>query len=243
MSWNIEFSGLSDIGLVRSKNEDVWAKVPGREFYILADGMGGHNAGDVAAKDTVSLLCNRFKDYSCDVLEDFVDDLISSIVAVNNKIHDKGHSDSSLYAMGTTVCCLGFCVEKVVCAHLGDSRIYRMRKGRLEHLTRDHSLLNDLIDSGKIGDDEIENFKRKHVLSKALGLKRFEVPDVDYDDCKEGDMYLMCSDGLSDYVSWSKIQKLLKKGENLDVLCRELVDAAKNSGGDDNITVVLLRVM
>jgi PPM family protein phosphatase len=236
---NIACCGLTDIGLVRKQNQDVWAEESGT--YFLADGMGGHNAGGIAAQCTIDLMCQWARSlHSYNSINDFTDSLKAAIIDTNNQIYDKGCLEKDLSGMGTTLCCLAFFDGRVVYAHLGDSRVYRLRKGSLQLLTKDHSLLNNLLDAGKIKDEK--DFKYNHIISKALGLKRFEFPDIEHDSVRKGDLYLLCSDGISDYISHGLLGGILKSRKNIENKGKDLIIAAKDGGGRDNITAILVKV-
>lgn len=244
MPFQIQCYGISDIGLVRANNEDVWGQVPECNFYILADGMGGHNAGDIAARTVVDELSRWIIDsgFQGD-LSEVAFSLEEAIIAVNSMIHNRGLADEELYGMGSTLCCLGFYEGRAVYAHVGDSRIYRFRDKKLEQLTEDHSLVNALITAGKITKENSKDFGRKHVVTQAVGVHRDVCPTIKYSHAQEGDLYFMCSDGLTDIVPNGDIENILCDcGNDLAAAGKRLVNMAKDKGSSDNITVVLLRI-
>lgn len=238
--------GLSDMGLVRQNNEDVWAELPSIAFFVLADGMGGHQAGEIAARETVTSLCRVLKKkmasskkYS---LIDLQDLLKRSIMHVNVLVYKMGRTKYEWRGMGTTLCCLFFHEEGLVFAHVGDSRIYRMRDNKFEQLTKDHSLLRDLLDQGQLNDREASDFIYKHIITKAIGTEPKVEPSVKSTTIKSGDVYLMCSDGLSDLLSAKEIADILKESPSNEIAAQTLINRANEEGGRDNITVLITKI-
>ncbi|MEI8365922.1 MAG: Stp1/IreP family PP2C-type Ser/Thr phosphatase [Parachlamydiaceae bacterium] len=235
--------GRSDIGLVRLNNEDAWDELPAIGLYILADGMGGHQAGEVAAKETIEALCRIIKrKYSsiknAPIAE--VRELVrQAIIHVNKLIYRLGRTKPELRGMGTTLCCLLFHREGVVLAHVGDSRIYRLRGSKLELLTRDHSLLCQLIDLGQLNPQQASDFLYKNIITKAIGTEPKVEPTVDSKRVLRGDLFLMCSDGLTDPLACEEIASILKSTTPLEITAEQLIHGALEKGGRDNITVVL----
>lgn len=238
--------GLSDIGLVRQNNEDVWAEQPSIGFLVLADGMGGHKAGEVAAREAVEALCRALKKKILPsktyTLVEFQDLLKRAIVYANGIVYKMGHAQYDLRGMGTTLCCLLFHQEGLVFAHVGDSRIYRWRGGVLEQLTKDHSLLRDLVDQGQLNDNEATDFLYKNIITKAVGTEPKVAPSMQTTTVSLEDVYLMCSDGLSDLLSSQEIANVLQYAPSLEQAAQTLIDQANAAGGRDNITVVIAKV-
>lgn len=238
--------GLSDIGLVRQNNEDVWEQQPSIGLFILADGMGGHQAGEIAARETAASLCRVLKRkitaskiYSLAEIQEL---LKSAIIYVNGLVYKLGRSKYEWRGMGTTLCCLLFHVDGLVFAHVGDSRIYRMRDGKLEQLTKDHSLLRDLVDKGQLNEAQASGFLYKNIITKAIGTESKVDPSVKTGTIKEGDIYLMCSDGLSDLLTAKEIAEILRETPSKEAAAQKLIDRANDEGGRDNITVVITKV-
>lgn len=227
---NVESYGISDIGLSRANNEDVFAELPDCQFYVLADGMGGHRAGEVASKEAVLQLCDAidilFSEEKKPTPEETISGLKSGIAESNHWVYTLSRNHPELSGMGTTLCCFILLDNLLIYAHVGDSRIYRLRK-KLERLTDDHSFRNP------------HTFKS--VLSKAIGTTPSVEPDVATANVQDGDYYFLCSDGLTDYVSDMNIEKILQKAPNIKEACLELVEAAKTAGGNDNITILMVR--
>lgn len=247
MPFKIQVYGLSDIGLQRENNEDVWAELPEEHLYVLADGMGGHQAGEVASSEAVSCFCELMrkvlaKENRVLNLKEMRFAIKSGIELVNQIIYEMGRGDEILLGMGTTLCCLHFHEEGIIYAHVGDSRIYRLRNDKLSQLTKDHSLLRELVDKGSISESDSKEFAYRNIITKAVGTEPYVTPTVQTTDYRNDDLYLMCSDGLTDLISKHEIETVLKENPDLKNCAEVLVQAAKDKGGFDNITVVLLKL-
>lgn len=248
VKYKITSYGATDIGLVRQNNEDVWAQLPKLKFFILADGMGGHQAGEVAANETVKALCKIFKkqlnlpETSEVSMQDMISLLKRAIIFVNTHIYKMGRSEPELKGMGTTLCCQLFQDEHLIYAHVGDSRIYRFRDDKLEQLTKDHSLVSDLVDHGQMSDTQATRSSFKNIITKAIGTEPRVDPSVSCTPLIAGDLFLMCSDGLSDVVEAAEIERILSETQDVHTAAEHLIAIANMRGGRDNITVVLTRV-
>lgn len=247
MPFTITACGLSDIGLVRQNNEDVWAEVPHLHFFLLADGMGGHQAGEIAAKETVKILSKvidkklKTSNQPLSVLE--MEELLRKAIRhVNTLIFKMGRENLELRGMGTTLCTLFFHQEGVIFAHVGDSRIYRCRQGVMEQVTKDHSLLCELVDQGQINEQQASEFLYKNIITKAIGTEPKVEPSLGVAEVQAGDLFLMCSDGLSDLVSLEEIEAEICSKSSLQKKAKRLIALANEKGGRDNITVVLVKV-
>jgi len=240
----IESFGATDIGLVRLNNEDVWAQMPREHLYILADGMGGHNAGEVAASETVLLICKEIKAaaQTRHELKEWREILAQAIQKANLHVLTLGLHDRNLSGMGTTVCIVLIVGNTMLYAHVGDSRIYRIRKGRLMQLTHDHSLKEELIASGELDESLARNFPYKNVLTRAVGTQRHVTPDFGIDNLEVGDIYFLCSDGLTDALPDAQIHDIIDSSDTLESATAMLIVEAKKNGGNDNITVLLLKI-
>jgi serine/threonine protein phosphatase PrpC len=246
MPYKILAFGLSDVGLVRENNEDAWGAVPELGFFVLADGMGGHQAGEVASHETVNSISaiikknlGRRKNIS---YSDTVKVILRAIEEVNKIVYDHSRADPELRGMGTTLCCLQFHEQGLIFAHVGDSRIYRMRDGKLTQITTDHSLMRELIDLGQLSEGEAPEFLYKNILTKALGTEPSIDPTINACEIANNDTYMMCSDGLSDLLTLADMQRILNKKQDVEDSVRQLVLAAKERGGHDNITIVVVRL-
>lgn len=239
--------GISDTGSVRQNNEDVWAKVSDYRFFILADGMGGHQAGEIAAKEAVNILCRIIQKKIGPTMEteslDSVQDILRrAIEHVNLTIYKMGRTQPELKGMGTTLCCLLFHSQGVILAHVGDSRIYRMRDRKLTQLTQDHSLVCDLLAQGQIDNRQANDFMYKNIITKAIGTEPRVKPSLSTQEVESEDVYLMCSDGLSDLLTNEEIQNIMLISPSLPIAADVLVATANSKGGFDNITVVIAKV-
>lgn len=246
MPLKIEVYGLSDIGLVRKDNEDIWTEMPNIQTYALADGMGGHRAGKVASYQAITvfqeLMEKLFSTHSVQFsLGDMRSEIEHILRLVNTHVYQMGSRDPELKGMGTTFCCLNFHSQGLIYGHVGDSRIYRFRDDKLEQITKDHSLLRQLIDRGQLDAKNEREFPYKNIITKAIGTEAYVEPSVHVSDLLSQDIYLMCSDGLSDVVAFEEIEQILAKDTTADQV-NNLVQIAKEKGGHDNITVVILKV-
>ncbi|NGX58459.1 MAG: putative protein phosphatase 2C-type [Chlamydiae bacterium] len=249
MSIRVESWGLTDIGLVRTNNEDVWSQLKDDQFFIIADGMGGHRAGEVAAKEAVEALSRIVsqgfrekpsKDFSLNELKEF---LYSGIIDVNSVVYSIGSSDDSLRGMGTTLCCLCVVQEGVVYAHVGDSRIYRLRDGQLSQLTTDHTLVAPYVDTSNDEPQNKDNISYKNFLTRTIGNDPLTIPDVEIATIQNGDIYMLCSDGLTDMVPPEEIERVMLSSPTVQDCAQDLVTIAKVNGGIDNVTVVVLKLI
>jgi serine/threonine protein phosphatase PrpC len=241
----LEIASLTDPGLVRDLNEDSIAADADLGYAILADGMGGYNAGEVASGMTVSLLAESLK---AALRKDSPLDppalLAGDVARVNAAVYEASRSDARYAGMGTTLVAVLFHDDRITVAHVGDSRLYRLRGERLEQVTRDHSLLQEQIDSGLISPEDARLSANKNLVTRALGIDPFVDVEVRQYEALPGDIYLLCSDGLNDMVADEEIQLTLNLlGANLELAAQQLVQMANDNGGRDNISVILARVL
>jgi PPM family protein phosphatase len=231
-----ESAGRTDPGRVRRRNEDTFVLDP--PLFAVADGMGGAQAGEVASRLTAA----AFREYhEADQLPPN-ERLQAIIQEANRRIFERARTDSDVSGMGTTVTAALLTGGRVTLGHVGDSRAYRIRDGELEQLTEDHSLVADLMRSGSLTPEEAEAHPQRSVITRALGTD----PEVDVDtvsvETEVGDLFLLCSDGLTTMVADDDILGILSAAPTLDDAAKELVRAANTGGGEDNVTVVLFRV-
>jgi PPM family protein phosphatase len=251
----IKSAGLTDIGMKRARNEDNLFLYEDETLYLVADGMGGHEAGEVAsdmAVKTVADYFSRTKDdddvtwpFKLDKARRFDENRITTgIKLANLRITEAALQNPRQKSMGTTVVGLFFRKDIVYIAHVGDSRIYRIRDGEIEQMTEDHSLLNDYIKMGKLTPEEIENFPHKNVIVRALGMKETVQVDVRAEKIRTGDVYLLCSDGLSGMISDDDMLRIvIENPDDLQGACTKMINLANQNGGNDNITAVLTKVV
>jgi protein phosphatase len=253
LSQVLEIASCTDPGMVRSHNEDSIASDPGSGLAVLADGMGGYNAGEVASgmattviTTEIGQLLARVKPYDIDPESNEViaGQLVrEQVLKANASIYHAAQSQPQYAGMGTTLVVCLFYDNKVLVAHLGDSRLYRMRGGALKQITRDHSLLQEQIDSGLVTAEQAKHAQHKNLVTKALGIDPTVEPEIREYETRPGDIYLLCSDGLCDMVEDEDIGMTLEAlGANLKLAAQQLVQMANDNGGKDNVSVILVRV-
>lgn len=240
----IKSYGASDIGLSRLNNEDVWAQMLGERFFILADGMGGHKAGEVAANETVIYLCSLIKKVYDEnrSVDEWMEIIEEGIRKANHHILKLAAADKEKEGMGTTLCLTLIAKETLIYAHVGDSRIYRIRKGRITQLTRDHSLKDDLIAKGELDESLALSFPYKNVITRAIGTDKNVIPEIDTTDIQPDDLYFLCSDGLTDALSDAQIHDIIEDSPTLQAATDCLILETKKAGGSDNITIIIFQV-
>jgi PPM family protein phosphatase len=234
------FTGVTDPGRRRRRNEDAYVAVP--PLFAIADGMGGAQAGEVASGLAAAVLEEATGDGpSSEKGEERVASLIRE---ANRRVFQRSSEDAATSGMGTTmtVALLDNADDTIAFGHVGDSRAYRVRGGELEQLTDDHSLVGELVRSGRLSPEEAESHPQRSVITRALGTE----PGVDVDtftvEAEPGDIYLLCSDGLTDMISPGDILAAVEASDDLEDAARALVGAANAGGGEDNITVVLFEI-
>ena len=249
----LEIVVKTDPGMVRSHNEDAVYGAAARGLVILADGMGGYNAGEVASGMATTLLASELERAFLTQSPQDIDPasgrpvaharLIEHIAQANSAIHRAAESQPQYAGMGTTLVVALFYDNRVTVAHIGDSRLYRLRDGELTQLTRDHSLLQEQIDSGMITPEEARLSQNKNLVTRALGVDPQVEPELHDHDLKAGDILLLCSDGLNDMVSDEEIGLTLQAlGANLELAGTQLIQMANDNGGRDNVSVILVKV-
>lgn len=240
----MKFSTISNIGKVRETNEDSYGNVSidNYDFFIVADGMGGHSDGELASSLTVESFANfikdaNIKDYSrvSDLQEEAIIFANSEVVKVSKEKQEK---------MGTTVVCL--CIDyienKIHISHIGDSRIYLFRDDDLQQLTKDHSLVNELLNSGVLNEEEAENFSNKAAVTRAVGVSLDVRADNKSMDYHKDDLIFLVTDGLTNELSADEIKKIIKEYDDVYDISKYLVEAAICNGGRDNVTVTTIRI-
>ncbi|NGX37507.1 MAG: putative protein phosphatase 2C-type [Chlamydiae bacterium] len=237
----IESYGVSDIGLSRLNNEDAFAQLPKENCFILADGMGGHNAGEVAANETVFELCRLVKDETPHTPAAWAKILNEGIKKANAHVFNLATKEKKLKGMGTTLCLALIAQTSLIYAHVGDSRIYRFRKGRLTQLTEDHSLKAELIAKGELDESDAAAFP-KNVITRAIGTSKTVTPQIQTTSIESGDLYFLCSDGLTDPLNNTQILDIIEDSLTIEEASESLILAAKKRGGGDNITLLLFKI-
>lgn len=241
--------GLTDVGMTREHNEDNFFLDNEKELYIVCDGVGGQNAGEVASKMAVDLINSHF-DKAIDDDEPFVGEydesfleptnrLASAIRLANHVVYESARSNAALNGMGSTVVAITRSRNKLCIAHVGDSRLYLLRQGTISQLTDDHSLVMEQLKRGLITEEQAKTSNVKNVITRALGAMEEVDVDLEEIELEQGDKLLMCSDGLSNMVDDDTMLKVVETELETQEACRSLVKLANENGGKDNITVVI----
>ena len=250
----LEIASCTDPGMVRSHNEDSIASDPVNGLVVLADGMGGYNAGEVASGMATTVITTEMQQLLAKAQPFEIDQETKGTIAsrmireqvlkANTSIYQAAQSQPQYAGMGTTLVVCLFYDNKITVGHLGDSRLYLMRNGKFSQVTRDHSLLQEQIDSGIITAEQAKHAQHKNLVTKALGIDPAVEPEIKEYDARAGDIYLLCSDGLCDMVEDDDIGMTLQAiGGNLELAAQQLVQMANDNGGKDNVSVILVRVL
>jgi serine/threonine protein phosphatase PrpC len=242
--FRLELASLSDPGKLRALNED--GVVVDREFGFaaLADGMGGQRAGDVASRLALNVLATHLRARAAQADGPSRQSVVESVAAANAAVHAATLKQTVRTGMGATLAMAVFGDENVILAHVGDSRIYRLREGKLALLTRDDTILNDQVEMGLIGADDINDSHNRRMVTQTLGMGAQVAAHVREEALREGDVYLLCSDGLNDLVGDEDIAVIIDALKtNLPLTASHLVQLANDSGGYDNVSVALVRVL
>ncbi|HEY9531938.1 MAG TPA: Stp1/IreP family PP2C-type Ser/Thr phosphatase [Burkholderiales bacterium] len=250
----LEIASCTDPGMVRSHNEDSIAADPANGLVVLADGMGGYNAGEVASGMATTVIVTEMQQILANAAPHQIDPrtnqeiarrmLREQILKANTSIYQAAQTQPQYAGMGTTLVVALFYDNRVLVAHLGDSRLYLQRGTELKQLTRDHSLLQEQIDSGLISAEQAKHAQHKNLVTRALGIDPSVEPEIHEYPARRGDLYLLCSDGLCDMVDDEDITMTLQAlGANLSLAAQQLVQMANDNGGRDNVSVILVRVL
>ncbi|MGM0436827.1 MAG: Stp1/IreP family PP2C-type Ser/Thr phosphatase [Bacillota bacterium] len=231
----MEFKSFSSKGNVRKNNEDNYLlrKAP-FPVIVVADGMGGHRAGDVASQMAVDLI----KNYKFNFEKNILDEIKDLVNMVNNKIIDKGEENPEYKGMGTTLSLALIHDKNVYIGHIGDSRIYLFRENKLKKITTDDSLVNELIENGRLNPNEAFDHPQKHILTQALGIDEEINIETNKIELQDDDLLLFCTDGLTDMIREGKIEEIISNHTDLNTLTQKLGKKALENGGSDNITLI-----
>ncbi len=243
---HIEIVARTDTGRVRTHNEDSISGDESIGLAVLADGMGGCQAGEVASKMAIDTIREKLSSalktisryaarHSHTVL------LEQAVLKANQAIHQKAKQENNYQGMGTTVVAVWFHNDFLSVAHVGDSRLYRLRGNEFCQLTKDHSLLQELIDCGFYTAEEAQNSPNKHIVTQALGLEQLVNIETQEYKILEQDIYMLCSDGLSDMLKETDMYNIIKNNSSLERAAHSLINAANENGGKDNISLILVR--
>jgi len=250
----LEIVSSTDPGMVRSHNEDSVAADAANGLVVLADGMGGYNAGEVASGMATTVIITEMQQALASVQPNAIDEktrqeiaarlVREQVLKANTSIYQAAQSQPQYAGMGTTLVVCLFYDNKMTVGHLGDSRLYLLRDGKFSQVTRDHSLLQEQIDSGIITAEQAKHAQHKNLVTKALGIDPTVEPEIKEYATKTGDVYLLCSDGLCDMVDDEDMGMTLQAlGGNLKLAAQQLVQMANDNGGKDNVSVILVRVL
>lgn len=238
------WAAATDIGRLREDNQDAFVAEPEAGLFLVVDGMGGHRGGAIAAgtvaqdlPPAVELGLDRLKTRNDRSIRRL---LRGKILDQSHHVRREGDSESGYVGMGTTLVLLLFSGDRVYTANVGDSRIYRLRNGRLQQFSEDHSLVSELIDAGQITPDEAVNHSAQGVVTQYMGMPEAVEPYVRSAALQPGDRFLLCTDGLTDLVSDEAIAQMLAAHPEPEWACGALVDAANRAGGIDNVTVLVV---
>ena len=246
----VSFSAKSDLGLKRKNNEDSFLADENMGLFMVLDGIGGHLAGEVASKlglnaikeNVMRSLTDKRFPRSQDTSRE-VKILNESLVLANNVIYEAANSQPEYSGMGTTVASLLLGVENIAIAHVGDSRIYLIRENSIERLTEDHSFVVEQIKRGVITSEEAEKSGMKNIITRALGAEELLTPTLDEIIPFDNDLFLICSDGLTDLVTDDELLEIILRNQHvLDHAIQNLIDKANEKGGKDNITAILISI-
>lgn len=248
---HLDCAALSDAGRVRANNEDALDWDADAGLFVVADGMGGCNGGEVASNLAVRVLLGEFRqmplslprsDAGLAALSPAAMRLCSAILKANRAVYEASLQEAQLSGMGTTLVATLFQGQRAIIASIGDSRVYRCREGELEQLTVDHTVLQEQIDYGLITPEQAKYLDNRGLITRALGVERGVEVDVQEQALVPGDIYLLCSDGLFDMLDDREICTILREcGEDTQLAVRRLVEAANVAGGYDNVSVIAVR--
>ncbi len=256
----MESWAITDVGKKRDHNEDSHLVNDETGLYVVADGMGGHIAGETASRTAVEVMDEVIREKLSQLtpndsqqpatgtrmmfsVEDPVETMLADAVrAASGAILDKIEEDRNLAGMGTTVCSLLFHENKLYFAHVGDSRLYRIHDDQIDQVSTDHSLVQEQVDAGLITKEQAETSKYKNIITRSVGFERDILVDSDLVPCKTGDRFLLCSDGLTNYVTEAEILNIATN-KDPETTLGFFVNLANSRGGDDNITAILLQAV
>jgi serine/threonine protein phosphatase PrpC len=238
---NLDAAGRTDVGQVRTTNEDAFGYCVEDGVFALCDGMGGAAAGEIASRIAVDTLIERLceagsHDNRRKVLEEAIAD-------ANQRVHLRASKDAALHGMGTTLVALAVGGDRALIGNVGDSRCYLFRQGRLTRQTLDHSLVDEQVRLGQLTQDEADHSPLRNVITRAIGTQVSVSPDISELTMRPGDIILLCSDGLTKEVPDQRIAAILAETAHPDDLCNRLIGTAKAAGGHDNVTAIVIRVL
>lgn len=236
----MEVFGNTDIGIKRKSNQDFYHISEDKNLFIVADGMGGHKAGEVASQMAVDTIVNYLNRWDLDSSNAEVR-IKEALDLANKTVYQRSLEKKECLGMGTTVVLLYIYEDRALIANAGDSRLYIIRNDDIEQVTEDHSLVAELYKSGTITKEEAHKHPQKNIITRAVGTSENIEIDFFKLDIERGDIFLLSTDGLTNVVSDQRIKKELLKSDSLEKTCNKLIDLAKNEGSQDNITVLIVK--
>lgn len=250
----VEVVGKSDVGCVRTNNEDNFGYDTRSGIFLVCDGMGGMAAGEVASKMGVDTVLEYFRKATAngnypahgrtyEDLSQMANALASAIQLANDVIYQAASSDASHHGMGATIVAAMLKGNFLSIAHVGDSRIYRIRQGQIEQMTEDHSLVAEQVRRGLLSQEEADRSDIQNIIFRALGADATVEPDLEDLVAQPGDILLLTTDGLTKYIKEPRLLEIIQSAYSLQQACDRLIQAAKEAGGDDNITCVLIKII
>lgn len=246
MNLVFQSAGLSDSGRVRTKNEDRWVADPSLGLYMVIDGMGGHPAGalaaDIIAQTFPRQIVERLANVDAPLDDATVQQVQTLLSSLSKALADETRGEFGLEGLGATVVVLLVRGHQGLVAHLGDSRAYLLRDSQLTRLTKDHTIVQLLLDRGEILPEEAADHPARHQITRFVGLEDTPLPDVHRFDLRADDRILLCSDGLSGMVEDTQLRLLLAAANDPTEVCQQLIRAANEAGGKDNVTAVVVHV-
>jgi len=235
ISWNSY--ALSDVGCVRQVNEDSIVNIPEKYLWAVADGMGGHQVGDVASRKIAELLQSV---QPCENLSDYIDAVENALLEANQQLIEFAHLMFENQTMGSTAICLVIKQHVGVCLWVGDSRLYRYRNRQLQQLTRDHSQVEEMLQMGLITEEEAERHPHKNVITRAVGVEPQLFVDINVFSTQIGDTFLLCSDGLYNSVSRNNVEYMLSH-RNAEACVLDLMKTSLDNGAEDNVSLIVIK--
>lgn len=236
LSWHSH--GITNVGKVRKHNEDSMLDRPETGMWVVADGMGGHAAGDVASQMIVNSLKKVHEGIS---LDRYIDDIDDRLTEVNKKLIDKANESTKRTTIGSTVAMMLAYDKYCIYFWAGDSRLYRLRDGELRQMTTDHSQVEQYVEQGLITREEAAVHPHGNMITRAVGATQEFFLDMDIQEMKKGDRYLLCSDGLTKHTEDFEFQELLTKG-TAEEICKEMIELTLSRGAGDNVTSIVIDI-
>lgn len=233
----MRYAYMSDKGLTRENNEDFILISENLSLFLLADGMGGHSAGEIASEEACNFIVRYVNENASELEDRVVEVLVDAIKAANTHVLNCAESKEELKGMGTTLVLLYYRDSAYTILNVGDSRAYKYVDGKLLPLSRDHSLVQEMLDDGIINETEAKNHAYRNVVTQSLGMPMKVEPQVIEGVLQEGETLLLCTDGLHDYVDMNEVAEFLSGGD-LDFAVKKAIDLANKSGGNDNCSLI-----